>query len=773
MGATGGRIRWLAGAALVAPLLAAAANAQAQDRAAPVAPSTATQVEEVVVTANKREERVQDVALSVTAIPGADLQRLRVQDIQDLAGQTPGLSFQRSGSLGGAGNQIILRGLNTGGDGATVATVVDDAPLSFSSSISGGARFATDFEPFDLQRIEVLRGPQGSLYGATAEGGLIKYVTAPPRLDGYHAGINASVFDLDRGGAGGDVDGYVNAPIGDNAALRIGGYYHDSPGWIGDNLAGIKDANGYRRYGGRASLLIKGGDKLTIRLTAIYQKLEQDGFDAVEVKGYADPNDRFGLLHGYNLDTFLPQPTGTEAQLYSANISYDLGPATVQSISSYGRLDNLITNDVPIYGQAFGGLLFGRPNTTLFYGVNTALKKVNQEVRLLSNGAAAEKGHGLQWQVGFFYTDEHVQIGNDYYTRDITTGQRVDTPSFGSAQALQSDETQKYREIAGYADFTYFFNRHFDIEAGGRVFNNEQSRRGVQGGAFVGVPLGTVIPQIDSGETSGTFAVSPRYHINKDLMVYGRVASGYRPGGPETYIANAPASLPREYGSDSTVNYEVGLKGLLLDRKLTVDVAAFYIDWSDVQINVTVPVNQGQANAVAYTLVQNAGTAVSQGVEWSLTYTPVRGLTLGALGAYTDAHLTEDAPGIGGLKDDRLPYVPKISYTFSANYEWPLFGDVRASLGGNYSHTGDRYSTYTLTPSLSHQQFPGYDTLFLQAGLRRGNLGLQLYAKNVNNERGITYYYAGQTVPSLGGASPGQIGLIRPREVGLRLSADF
>jgi outer membrane receptor protein involved in Fe transport len=254
-------------------------------------------------------------------------------------------------------------------------------------------------------------------------------------------------------------------------------------------------------------------------------------------------------------------------------------------------------------------------------------------------------------------------------------------------------------------------------------------------------------------------------------MVYARIASGYRPGGPESYIAGAPASLPREYGSDSTVNYEVGTKATFFDHMLTVDAALFYIDWTNVQINVAVPVNQGQANGVAYTVVENAGKAVSQGVEWSIVLTPVSGFSLGTLGSYDDARLSQNAPGIGGLSGDRLPYVPEWTYSFTANYEHPISQAVTGYAAISYSHVGDRYNGYALTPSISHLEFPGYNTVLADAGLRKGRFGLELYGKNLTNTRGITYYYGGQG--ALGGVIPGQVGLIRPREIGLRFTGSF
>lgn len=719
---------------------------------------------EIIVTANKREERIQDVALSISAVPGDLLERQQVQDIQDLARTVPGISFIRSGSIAGNGNQIIIRGLNTGSGAATVASVVDDAPLSFSV---GNASFATDFEPYDLDRVEVLRGPQGSLYGATAQGGLIKYVTKAPTPDRLAAGFDFGLYDIAHGDTGASARAYVNVPIADDvAAVRVSGYYQYAPGWVDNQLGNRRDSNDFTRYGGRASLLLTPDDNVTIRLTALYQDLKTGGFDAIEVNGLSQPSDQFAPLNGYNLDTFLPQPGRVKSQLYIGNFTYDFGGVGLQSITSYGKLDNFRTNDVPLYGQVFGGLLFGRPNTTLFYEINTGLSKLSQEFRLFSDNNAKETG-GLQWQLGGFYTREKIDALTNYYTRDTRTGQDVGTP-FGAGEplVLQANQFTRYREIAGYADLTYYFSPRFDIEAGARVFENKQRQDGIQGGAFLGVPLGQIVPRLRSGETSWTFSVAPRFHFTPDAMIYARVASGYRPGGPQSFIPNAPADLPNQFDSDKTINYEAGLKGTFFDRMLSVDLAAFYIDWRDVQITVSFP-----SGGVAYNVTDNAGRAVSKGLEWTFSLNPVRGLNLTALGSYTDAKLTRDAPGIGGFDGDRLPYVPKFSSTVSATYEFPVSDDITASINGSWSHVSNQFSSYTLTPSLSHLPFPGYDTYAAQIGLKTGDFGVLLYGKNLSDKRGITYYYAGQS--ALGGTIPAQTGLIRPREIGIKFTGTF
>lgn len=755
--------RLLLSTALLGSLLGAPVQAQ---NTAPPSEAMPAASDDIIVTANKREERIQDVALSISAVSGDELIRRQALDIQDLAQRVAGLNFQQGGNIAGAGLRIVLRGLNTGGNGSTVASVFDDSPLTFSGPV-GGDR-AADIQPYDLSRVEVLRGPQGSLYGANAMGGLIKYVSNPPRLDRTEGGVDVGISGLrGAGDIGYSGRGFVNLPIAtDKAALRVSGFYENSPGWIDNKLGGREDTNGFKRFGGRASLLLEPNDKLSVRLTATYQKLEAEGVDGVEVGGTLVATNPFQPLKGNNLDTYLDQPSDKETQTYIGNLTYDVGGATLQSITSYTNVENRITNDVPIYAYAFGGLLLGRPGTTLFYDTQIALKKFNQEFRIASDNDAAKSG-GLQWQAGLFFTNEDVDQIGQYFTRDTITGARVTTPaSPDNALVIDARQAQRYREYAAYADATYFFSPQFDIEFGGRVFKNTQRSNTVQGGALIGGPIGTDIGTLNSKQTSATFAVAPRYHFTPDVMVYARVASGYRPGGPQNIVPNAPAGLPSTFQEDTTINYEAGLKGSFFDRVLSVDVAAFYIDWKDIQVNVVLPFN-----GIGYSIVQNAGKAVSKGLEFNIGVNPMRGLSLSAIGAYTDAKLTRDAPGIGGFDGDQLPYVPKFGLTLTADYEWSLSDTLDAYVGGSFSHTSQRFNNYALDPSISHLSFPGYDTFAAQAGVRKGSYGLQLYGKNLTNKRGITSYYGGQAI--LGTTIPAQIGVIRPREIGLRLTAGF
>ena len=245
-----------------------------------------------------------------------------------------------------------------------------------------------------------------------------------------------------------------------------------------------------------------------------------------------------------------------------------------------------------------------------------------------------------------------------------------------------------YKEWAGFANLTYHFNSQFDIQAGGRYSSNEQSATQ----SISGNPLLTGASSFTTPSKGNVFTYSfaPRWHVDKDTMVYGRLATGYRPGGPNAQPPTAPPDVPREYGADKTINYELGVRSTQLDGRLSIDVAAFHVDWKDIQLFEVV-------NGIG--INTNGGKARSQGVEWTFAYVPVHGLTLGWTGAYTDAKLTEDAPAVNGKDGDPLPYAPKWSTALDGEYDWNLTADWKGFVGANWSYVGSRHTDFKSFPT--------------------------------------------------------------------------
>ncbi len=755
----------VAGVAIVAAGQVVAADAN------PVPPT----VQEVVVTANKKAEKLHDVAMAVTAATGRDMELRQETDFHDFSAQIPGFQVVESSPVF---NREVLRGQNSGGAGSTVSTLIDDVPLSFSGSDNDAALASTNLDTYDLQRVEVLKGPQGTLYGATAEGGVVKYVTNAPDVRQFGAGLEAGVYNVDHGQTSGSVKGFLNLPFWDGkAALRITGYQEGIAGYIDNPLLGQNAVNSGFKQGGRVSLLVKPTSDLSIRLTVSQQDIRAGGADQVQVNGNAglaqpDPGNAFSLANGYNDATYNPQTQKSVLSNYAATIDYDLHWAKITSITSYGTVKASFVNDVSFVNLAPGvdyqdyfQSAFGTP-MALRERQLESLNKSNQELRLASEPGAELFGHKLEWVVGAYATRE-----------DVTFNQALDLTSLGTPSSPAAVLTSlpaagsailpsRYAEWAVFGQVDYHFLPNFDVAVGARTSQNQEGVHEVFTCCIL-YGSGGGVSEVKHNEDATTWSVAPRWQINRDTVLYARIATGYRPGGPNLVIPGAPAGYPYTYGSDSTVNYEVGLRTYLLNRTIDIDLSAYYIDWKNIQIETDYYSQTTQQN---YTVTSNVGTALSQGLEWNLGWTPIHDLRFGMIGAYMDAHLTESAAQLTGARGDALPYVPLWSNTLNADYAWPAFAGYQAFVGGSWVFTGARYSGFAPSGGAieSHVKLPAYDQFNLQAGLRNGRYTFEVYGHNLGDARGISSYGNQGGFNQTGVAS-----IIRPRTIGMLLSATF
>jgi len=733
--------------------------------------STQPALETVVVTATKREEQIQDVAMSVTAVSGADMLRRQESGFVDFAQQVPGLSLQ---AIDASEIRLVLRGANAGSVGATVATIVDDVPFSMSGAQANGAFFGANVDTYDMNRIEVLRGPQGTLYGATAEGGLIKYVTNPPNLTKAEGEVVAGGAVVDGGSTVGMVKGLVNVPFWDNkAALRISAVEEGQPGWIDDPATGRKNINDGSKYNVRASMLVKPVDEFTARVTVFDQRLNVDGDNFAQVVGAAatpltPPANQFDLVNGgFNNSSPWPHLIHTRLNYYALSLQYSLPAATILSATSYGQIrrdfsaDFTNTNVVPgvtysdLLGAAYGQPILVAERQTEF------LHKFNQELRVTSNAGTQLAGHPFDWQAGLFYTRETTALDQFFDARQTADPFSVlpsPLPPLGGATI-----PAVYKEGAVFADFTYHFSDPFDVELGARETHIEQSSQVTTFCCVLFGPFDSPYNAIKTTENSTTWSVAPRWHLDQNNLLYARVSTGYRPGGPNLPTPTLPT--PPSFVSDSTYNYEIGLKSSLLDRTLTFDVALFDIQWKDIQILSIVNTPTGPVG-----INGNSGHAQSRGVEWNIAWEPIPSLVLGLLGEYTNAKLTADAPGLNAFSGDKLPHVPDVSVTFNADYRWHAFADFSAFAGGSWSYVGKAFTDFSASVGVvdAHVQLPDYNTLKLEAGLDNDRFSFEIFATNLTNQKGIDDY------TNSGG--PNQTGLaafIQPRTIGAQVGVKF
>ena len=726
------KLSLLAGVAFAA--VAAPAMTYAAEAAAPV-------VQEVVVTAEKREQNVRDVPQSVTAISGDALQLQRAVSFEDYVTRVPGMNLVSSQP---GRTRLVLRGINAGGVSATIGTYVDETPYGSVTGLANGAVLAPDLDTYDMQRVEVLRGPQGTLYGASSLGGLLKFVTNAPDTSKFAARAEADVEGTKSAPTAGSIKGMINIPLSEMAAVRGTAYYSDQPGFIDDPVRHATNVNGNKLYGGRISALIKPSDKLQVRLSAATQTIDSKGSSIMDVNRITLAPINGDLTQSRTFST----PAKVTYNIYNLTAAYDFGPANLTWASSYGELHQVSNADGTAQLGALLTAIFKQP---LGVGVTSDLKqkKYTQEIRLASPAGKFE------WQVGGFYTREDNDLAQNLSAINLANPPAVAT-GFGGLQLV--DLASRYTEYAAFGDIDYHFTDQFDVSIGGRYSSNRQKEAQGSSGPLAG-PASTFTGS--SSEDVFTFAIAPKYKLSEDATVYARVSKGYRPGGPNALNPLAPAAVPRTFQSDSIINYEVGIKGDAADHAVNYDLTAFYINWKDIQL---------LANVQNFGVNTNGGTAVSKGLEGEVSWTVTPEFQLSANGALTDAYLTENTPALTGGKDgDRLPYSSPVAGAVSADYRHALSDDLRVFAGASVRFTGRRRTDFNA--AVGQTSLPAYTTVDLHAGLDFKNVRVEAYVKNLNDERGIISLAGNGATP--GGANAVQAGLIRPRTVGLSLSASY
>lgn len=699
----------MVGAVGVALVWAGAAEAQTSvgESASTAVPGEKENVAgEIVVTAQKRAENVQDVPASVSVVGAAQLENLHVTQLTDIAAYVPGFQVDSGGSPGQT--TINLRGISAvGGDQtSTVGTYLDDTPVGSSSFFARADSLQLDLLPYDFERLEVLRGPQGTLYGAGSIGGLVKYVTRAPDLDRLEVRAGGEVFgiaDAHDFGWSGRVG--INAPIiTDTLGIRASYAYHRAPGYIDNLFTGERDQNSYVQQGGRVALLWKARAEVSVRLSALWQKVDSD--DNATVASTLPPGS-VELGSGRSDVNRLSQPFRKNFAHFGATVDWDAGFGSLTSATSYSNVRTSATSDVSdVYG-----VLFPLFDPAVSAGLSSVvakldLKKWTQEIRLTS-----PTGSRFEWLLGGFYT--HEKSGNVQNVSALS-GNGTAIASLDPLAIVSVPTT--YQEYAFFANATYRFSDLFRVTGGVRYAHNSQEFAQISSGFLL--PTGTV--NGSSAEGVWTYAISPQLHLGDNTMIYARVASGYRPGGPNFFIFGDPP--PPTVGADTLTNYEFGLKSDFLDRRAVLDLSLFYMDWNNIQISVT-------RNGTGFTA--NAGGARSQGAELSLLLRPTRGFSVAMNGAYVDAKLTEDAAGAGAVTGDRLSRSPKWSASVLADYEFLLSGAWAGHFGGGIRLVSDRPQGFP--GSSSFVVADGYQAIDLNAEVGNGKWAFKAYVKNLTD----------------------------------------
>lgn len=695
----------------------------------------------VVVSASRRREPVREVPMQVNILSADELNRSGAKSLKDYLSNEAGVDLNSFGSAGVG--SISMRGVTTGNQTiATVGVYVDEVSVGSNTAFAKGAQLALDMALLDLNHIELLRGPQGTLYGAGAMGGLLKYVTNEPDTSEFSGSGTLTASSTRHGRPGLTASAVLNIPLKDDVAgLRVSAFKDRVGGYVDAvGLAARADADRGDTTGLRASALIAPSRQFKVRLTATTQKVVRDGVEFVDYDGKTGQPVEGELRRRL----FAAEAYANKVNLYAADLEYDFGWMRLNAITAQQKQVVGVANDL---SAGYLPLLAG-------FGLNLAAatarfsndnKKLTQEFRLTSK---ADKR--WEWLAGLYYA--HEQTGNH---------QRVDSllpdGSPGPDLAIASLPAD-YKELAAYGDLTWKTGP-WSVTGGLRVARNRQHFEQEGDGLLVG---GKTSLAADSSDTSKTWLLTARYALTPTSGVHLRAATGYRPGGPNAVardpVTGVPLAAPT-FQPDSLTSYELGYKADLLDRRLSLEAAAYRIDWKNLQQFFL-------ANGIS--VITNAGRAKVQGAELSLNYRPDEHWTLAANGALIDAKLSEDAPGLGASAGARLPSSARFSASLSANYSFAWLGHP-AYVGLTQRYVGERNAGFDGSISVPNYKVPAYSLTDLQAGIAFKRLSLSLFARNLFDAR--AQISANSLLVPLGG--PQWVVMAQPRTLGASLNLTF
>jgi len=743
--------------ALIAPVVAAASAAAQAQNTDETKPGV---LEEVVVTATRRSERLQDVPISVTAFSQTELTQKGIVGYEGIARETPGAVLNVASDNNA---RLTARGISTNGWGAGLQTTttiyLDELPLS-----TIGNTVTLNPNLYDIERVEFLRGPQGTLFGSGSLSGALRILTHSPDLVDYDA---SALVDLGRTPDGGGTrqryNAMVNVPLVTNTlGLRVVGFARDEDGYIDNVGTGVKNSNVLKDSGGRAILLWKPTDELSVKLLGSYE--DSDPRDA----SLTNPT----LGERKRLSTRPDQYT-SKTQIYNATLDYQFSGADLISSSTYSIADGLFNVDL---AGTFGAL--GIP----FYLADSYQSRTFvQEMRLVSGTASK-----LDWVVGGFYLHRDTDLDglNQTTTAYLAAKGITGLASDATFSAFGSD-TRTY-ELAAFGDLTWHFNDELSVSGGlrrGKYGGVLDTKAGFNTLYFVYALNGLRFPLAITPNAASTthfpsaertsWKASFTYEPNRDLTTYLTVATGYRTpvyngrAGSVSTVNPNDLIIPAGAGSDDLTNYEIGLKGRWLDGRLTTNLAAYFIDWHNIQVQANRPSDSVQ-------FATNVGGAESKGLEAEITVTPVTGLVLGLNGSWNEAKVTklsdQEAVISGAVKGARLAS-PHLQGSFFGTYSYRLGGTATGFSSFQIQHVGsfpngfpNSPGTRNLSPLYGHTDSYTYSNV--QTGFGISKMTATLYVENLGNSDAVVYIHPEGFIDS-------RYAIVRPRTFGVRVGYQF
>lgn len=741
------------------------AQSQPQNAAADTSQSSSSGIEEVIVTALKRDTSLQETPLSISAVTGASLANSGIQDLTNLTQSVPGLNFEDQGpSL----TRVTIRGIRSPGE-PTVGIYYDETPVSGAVGSGNDAGGATPLAKlFDVERVEVLRGPQGTLYGSGSMGGTLRVIFNKPDFN-YEAAVDADAINTSGSSGGYDAQGMVNVPIiNDMLAARAVVYGEHLGGYVDNTFLNEHDINGIHTDGARLLLRYMPFEDLTVDGSYFYQYL--DGQDPT---WYASAGPYNSLAQ--------TQATVTDRlQIYNLTARWDLHSMVATAVLSDTERKTGDAGDVSSFIESYennpddcaffrgGGNACSTAQQTAFnnyvaahvpsalYDIQT-IYNPTAEVRLSSAGK-----NFLDWTVGGFYSDRTSHANNSEVLADPTTGAFLPQPAGNVYTRLIYD---RLKQVAGFGEGSAHLTDALTLTFGARYFNYT---RDVGGSTPLGLDLvgasDAPFRQVNSSQSGWVTKTNLAYQFSNQLLVYATASQGFRPGGVNQVLGLPNALTP--YQSDSLWNYELGTKTSWFENRLIFDIDAYLINWSNMQVT-------GQTPNGAFAFITNAGAARVKGIEADLTFEPVQNLQITADTGISHAALTEDQVNSNvlgpGVKGDEIPYVPRFTAGLSVQYTMPLTASLSGMARVDESYVGESHSEFNDSDGFD-VELPAYSMTNVRIGVEspQKDWGAYLYANNLFSKVAITF--AQSSAISLG---QDQVTSARPRTIGLNFRKSF
>jgi outer membrane receptor protein involved in Fe transport len=663
-------------------------------------------IEEVVVTATKHASTIQDVPFSINAQTEEDIQRSGATNLEDLSRNVAGLTIQ---NLGPGQSQVAVRGVSAGQIVRDQPGVKEQVGVYIDESVVSLSLFTPDLDLFDLNRVETLRGPQGTLFGSGSVGGTIRFITNQPDVEQFGGSIEAELNTLEDGESGGHVKGVVNIPLQDGkTALRLVGYSTQYGGFIdalGENGTSKSDVNGGSRNGGRISVTFAPTEDLTITPRLIYQEIETDGFNRQEVFNlFANPYTttrpaiQLGEREQYLL---LGEDFEDETTIADLTVQWSLTNIDLTYIGSLTDREILVSRDASaLTGSVTVDLGFDDAAVSLPSNLRdtTDVDQTTHEFRVSSNSDGQ-----LQWLAGVFFSDTE----REYAQRLPTPGYDAATDAamgagtaagaangYGADSPYNSDLPYDLEQTAVFGEFTYDITDQWHLTVGGRWYDFEEQRRFTSGGLFSNGD-----DQTDKTDSDGfTPRVLLSYDANETATFNAQISQGFRLGGVNDPL-NAglcdPADLVtfgsfQAYDDETMWNYEAGVKSRF-GNGVTFNAAVFYADIEDLQVTL-------DAGSCSSRISFNVEEAHTIGVEYEVSAQPTDGLYLSLAGSILESEFDStvlDSTGavLGGVEDgNRLASVPEFQIAGTATYSFPFtaLGASEAYVSATVHHVGDR-----------------------------------------------------------------------------------